>query len=603
MNTNRTISERDDPAEIIIAAAGVHNVGSFKSRVSTDPALDEIRRITDCSNKAIARSGRFNHASWGITLVILGCSFIGAAWFLPTQDVELGVAAALCVAGGVVLIVRYDPNSAVRQVEAFDRLVVAGHQTWASVAEQHASAMAATLTEAIAGTPHRIMESGYGIREIISALHDTIAQARELQQALEHEAETGAQETAVASEVSSTKDADFRRHSARRIARFFAGGVRKRAAAALGARERLASLRRKEVSLRHVMSVANTVERALEETARTLEQSGLTPLVELADHANQEVDSKLQQGARGLFGKIVPPAQDVVEKARALFTPRIDEIARAVVARANNVSLADAIMIEVDAILARNPLSPPDLASYFAGLNGTAEAILAQFTNESEELAISQPIPGRTRRRIRAVLVKDGANSPLTRSIQQRSEGFVVRGIEVDNPQQLLQVTESRFEPGSELVELRDAAQVLNQLSDEAKAVMVTAVDDDALVLNQFRPEERENPRRGMRLLALGLATGVIVRRRATYELKQPNGLAVVIGKSFHATVEALQADTPNSKDVRQLIEAEMTARGSDGFCRAAHEAVQQPTLVPEEHLAEVQALLAEEIASLGQKR
>ncbi len=589
--------------EYVQQCSGTADADRFINRVGPDQQIESVRRRADQTSSAIARSGRFRFTHWSVLLLIVGASLVGAAAFIATAALPLGVTGALCIASGIVGASAYDPKPASRHLELFCDYVESADADWRQSARRQSADRTAAITAAVEAVPGAAPGGGWGLRELSAGCRAAAATANWVSADLESRAAVAAAAAATAEEDLRRRLADFRARTRTWAARLRGGQIRRRGGLAVETAENLVSKRRSAESLLLARQSLAEVKAALDRLLGTLDRDGIHPLMAMADDARKAADDLLRQGSRGPFGSTVPVPEKIASGARMLFEPRTGDLCRAVVARQEGIAIAGAVETEVRAVLERTPIGPSDLTQYAAELNGTAEGAFSQLNDEAAELAVSRPTPGRIPRRLRAVLTHGGANSPLTKAIAQRSVGCVVRGIDLDDPSQLIQVVESRFEPGSELVEIAEAARSLALLSDEAKAAMVTAVavHDREQVLTLVRPEERTEAGRGLRLLVLGLSLGLLVRRRSVYEAagavaSHGNG---VLGRSFEEAEENAGAESPLAKRLREAIESAITERGAEAAGRAIREAIGRTALVPAEHLARARAALEDELESL----
>jgi hypothetical protein len=264
--------------------------------------------------------------------------------------------------------------------------------------------------------------------------------------------------------------------------------------------------------------------------------------------------------------------------------------------------VGEVINEQVRVAIENGKVIPESLAECIGQMNGEMNNLMTQLTAEGSELVVSKPIPGRVPRRFRTVIVSGGDSSPLTRAIAERSEGCVVRGLEHENDGELIEITEARFEPGAEIVELREASAALNLLSEDAKAVMVTAVDDDDLILKHSQPERRSDPEAPYRLLVLGVITEQVLRsgseRYREVDVTDPtNGH---FAKGFEQAAQAIGTDVALAARLESRIAQVFQSEGEAAVLQRIRESFTKSDIAPTAAMPTFRRILLEEFKRRG---
>jgi hypothetical protein len=132
----------------------------------------------------------------------------------------------------------------------------------------------------------------------------------------------------------------------------------------------------------------------------------------------------------------------------------------------------------------------------------------------ANEFAVTKPIPGRVQQRIRHVLANGGTSCPAFEQVKTHSNSVLCRAVSHADPSELIVMTESRYEPASEIVEFVACAKTFSAMSRETQSLAITVVDDDSEITD-YKPESRSDPERPYHLLVLGLLCGEVVRTGA----------------------------------------------------------------------------------------
>ncbi len=603
MKTMNTTHENNLLVQLL-QTAHLSDANGWLATITPDLSLDAIRRRADATHAAVARAGRFRYAHWGVFCLVLALALIGAAVVVPLASLPLAGAGAVMLTSGLILLLLFDPRPALQHVDAFHHFCQETHNQWGVEAAEHMKAVIEPIIEGLKQFPREKMASSASVKGLAEALHQAEARGREVEAQLQDLEVLACQSAHRAEEDYATHMNRLRASSRCWSSRLWSGLVRRPAHRALDARESSLAAKRQVLILQVAQeaTLAPMIQ-AIRTIAGDLQTNTANPLTLLADAALQQLSEYTNQGTRGPFGKIIPGPQEIVLRSREIVQARLPDITRSVATRPEDLPIERAIDEQVAAVLKNNAAIPRRLVDCLEQMNGGLENAISQLTVEAAELAVSKLTPGRVPRCLRTVIVHGGPASVLAKAVERRSEGFTVRGIEHDSEKEMIQINECRFEPGAELVELREASEALNLLSEDMKAVMITAGDDDQMVLAQCRPDQRTDPERGLRLLLRGLAFDCLTRKGNTYQF---NGVPAPDGSSngclatgFESAIEALQIDAQHADRLQQAIDAQIESRGLEGTCKAIQSALNRSDLVPAAHVVRARGILTEELRQL----
>lgn len=188
--------------------------------------------------------------------------------------------------------------------------------------------------------------------------------------------------------------------------------------------------------------------------------------------------------------------------------------------------------------------------------------VLEGIDTGANEFAVTKPIPGRVQQRIRHVLAYSGRSCPAFDQVKTRLNSLLCRAIGHADPSELLVVTESRYQPASEIVEFVACANTFNAMPRETQSLASTVADDDSEITD-YKPESRSDPERPFRLLVLGLLSREVVRTGAEQSRERDiiNSKNGHFAKSFEDAATAIRTDSELrhrlGKRINQCVEAE----------------------------------------------
>ncbi len=567
-----------------------------------DIGRDSIRRRADSAHGALGRAGRFRHAVWGVICILIALGFVAGAVLVPTASHGLASAAALFLVVGIMLVLMFDPKPALQHAEAFDRFCTDTDEQWLLEAKARATTLLEPVLLEMARFPRGAMRAGNGGKNVLEALQSSKATAN----ATSHEIEartTAALSKARELEEEYGKQIVRLRTSARSwTARLWASAVRRPANRVVDVREALLAANRQAQAAHLAGEIASQLNHALDEVIRNWDSSVVLPLNDAKDKASKLVDDYVKQGSRNLFGKSIPESQEITSLSERLINAKMSEICRSVAITSEHAPICNVMDNQVRTAIETSKVIPENLADCVGRMNGKLDDLLTQLTAEGSELVVSKPIPGRVPRRLRTVIVSGGDSSPLTRAIAERSEGCIVRGLEHESDLELIEFTEARFEPGAEIVELREASAALSHLSEDAKEVMITAVDEDDLILKHSQPERRSDPEAPYRLLVLGVITGQVIRSgseqyRESDVTDPKNGH---FGKGFEHAAHIIGTDVGLACRLESRIAQVFQSEGEAAVLQRIRESFSASDFVPSAAMPTFRRILLEEFKRRG---
>lgn len=565
---------------------------------------DTIRRHVDAIRSALAKAGRLHYLPLSIFLLIAAAVLLVSGVFFPALTILLIVMSMACFAIGLFALFLVNPQTTVLHVESFIRNSTESLKKWDSDVNRTVRGIWDGCSTSLNGFVSRSLANQSPITDILSAISSVDEQARSLNsrgrerldrlnqdiQKLERRADDSMGKLRVAKSSSS--------------APIVPTNVRRAANAVLGDREQIAILKREriviEVVLEHLLA-------RIVESARTIitdsERDIVGPLNVLQQQATRTIQEYNSMNGRDLYGKMLPSDKTIATETAKLVDGMKGQLFGMASRHTADGDIGSALHENLERALENSTAVPQNIAACIRGLNGGFQSFLAQFEAEATEMAISKAIPGREQRRFRTVINQGGSNSEVFRAIEARSEGCVTRDIDYEREDEVIVVTEERFQPGSELIDLVEASKVLKSMSRAKQAAMVVAVDDDDLVLDQINPERRTDALRGLRQLCLGLVFGGITRSGNSYKLSK--GLlsrnselidSASLGQGLDNAASVLQTDERIGRAVDTWLKSELASRGSDETGELIRQAIDNPGLVPALHAERVRQVLAEEI-------
>ena len=270
--------------------------------------------------------------------------------------------------------------------------------------------------------------------------------------------------------------------------------------------------------------------------------------------ANLQIDSVRKLQNMTGCNKQFPLPDEIQHLVAENIAANKSSIRHGIASRPAGQSLTDAIRSQALAIIAALPL-PQSFAEFYAQRNGDKQLLLKQIDQQSLEFSTAEKKPGSAPIRHRFLMAQGGETSPACKDVAKISRGMLIRTI--DNPQasEFVCVTESRFEPCSEITEFLAGVREFQSLPVEKRALMVVEVEDDDTLIC-YAPESAHDAGRPTRLLCLGLLMGLVKRTGAEcYKLADDNDADnAPFAKGFDQAVDALATDLELARELEQSL-------------------------------------------------
>lgn len=565
-------------------AAGLR-VADVGGQTSAEP----LRKRVNALHKSVVRAGRFRHVGAAAILMTLALVTAGVFGLYFTHHAVGGVA-ILLMAAALTALLLFSPQAVVRLVDGLEATVAGLRVQGTPVARGQPNDNAALVRQWM-----RQMLPLAGIKGIKDGLSAAASRAEAVDVDLaEHEDRAGKQLAAAEQQVHAFRLQLNQAASGWRGC-FRARRVRRAARDVVNAIERRENAYCQVAAVRIARGEIAGIAKVLSDASVTAEDRVAVDAARIHANSLAQLEELRQQDGRNLAGKLLPRADSIVAATSSAVNREMGGILRRIADRVDSAPVETLIKEEVRLVLARTTVVPSSLKTCLS--NGSA-AHLAQIDAEAGEFAISAPTPGRVQRRVRWVMCQDAASSPLFQAIRQRSAGCTVRPVEHHDPDELICYTESRYEPGQELLELADAVPAIDAIDPNLRAAMITCVDDDDVILKDCS-NQGSDLAQAARLLALAIVSGLVVRDRGhcyrlSDELRKVHGNGAVLAKGFDGATNAIHTD-PRLQDILSVAVANHeSARGAASVLAAIEAAMAQPD-VPTAQRHRFKALLTDE--------
>jgi hypothetical protein len=165
----------------------------------------------------------------------------------------------------------------------------------------------------------------------------------------------------------------------------------------------------------------------------------------------------------------------------------------------------------------------------------------------------------------------------------------------------LLVVTESRYEPASEIVEFVACAKTFSAMTRETQSLAITVVDDDSEITD-YKPESRSDPERPYRLLVLGLLSGEVVRTGAEQyrERDITNPKNGHFAKGFEDAASAIRTDSDLSARLEKRINQCFESEGQSAVLSRIRDSFSTSEIVPATVIPRFRQILLDEYQLRG---
>jgi|CXWL01.1.fsa_nt_gi hypothetical protein len=533
-----------------------------------------LRARFDGARKSVARAGRFRYARVSAALFLV--SLIAAGVFsLVVKHPLVGAFAISVVGGAFVAILLVDPQAIVRHVEAMESAAEGTCKQW----RNHQRTGTRPASSIINDWLEKALPVA-GVAGVRITLAEALDRAGATKLDLKGLYSAALTKNVVAVESVGALRAKLSNATSSWRARLSTLRVRRTSHAIINAVSVRVDSERHILAIEAATAALQAVIDSLQTAIAEVEDKLCVPAERLLQEYRSVITEMGAQDGRTLAGKAVPSANAIAAGARRAVECELPGILRRLAAKAPNDNLVESISDEVQRIVSIMADTTGGLRSWLDVDGG----VFGQIDSEAGEFCVSRVTPGRVQRRIRWVLCEGGASSPVFETIRRHSAGAIVRAIDHGDPSEIVVFTESRYEPGAEIVEFTDAISALDAVDADSKAAMITSVENDTLILHS-RAEQGDDQREAERRLALAMAYQKVARD-ASERYRLLNGAAsgrprAVIAQGFAEAAGEIHGDPQLADALSIAIEAYETTNGAVTAARAIDEAMTKPEFVP----------------------
>ena len=316
-----------------------------------------------------------------------------------------------------------------------------------------------------------------------------------------------------------------------------------------------------------------------------------------------EADTRIQ-GVRALqnltgSNKQFPLTGEIEALVAAKVVAGESVIRHGIASRPPDQSVAEAVGVQAATIVAALPL-PEFWEEFYGQRNGDRGSVLRQIDQQSLEFCNAETKPGSTQIRFRFLLAQGGGTSPTCKDVEKANGSISTRSIDHPQANEVVCVTESRFEPASIITEYLEAARQFQSLPADKRAQMIVEVEDDETLLC-YAPESSHDAGRPSRLLCLGLLMGLVKRTGAeSYKLSDRNDAGnAPFAKGFDQAVDVLSTDLALARQIEQGLGQVYSVEGVEAI-RAKIAEAKTKSLVPKDAGKRFRDTLDEELRRLN---
>ena len=565
----------------------------------TPPAvLDIIRRRADLAVGTIARASARRWALWGWFFILGAVLLATASLLVSTRGLIEGTAAAAMFLG-ILCLVLVEPRQMLTSVENFHAFCDQAEKEWRTAASGRARQLFERWQE-IVTTFVREQQARRGLSGGQDELHEAIDHIKSVERHLDamftaavHGAESGTESVAA-------KRSQMRQKVSSWLRRFRVGAIRTLARQTVEAQEKNIQLKHKSVVFEALKNQAlSPLVQLLQRLADALAKDQHECVQILADaRAALNKESIGNQNADGAV--MWPPERDIKNVVRDSIAERLPGLRSRVASRPPEVPLAQEIEKAVGDMVASQPVVSEDFKTQFERGNGQGRVLLSDATAVAREWSHHNDSvhPGEPHWRMMTLLCDGGENSPIFKALKKHADGMVVRGLHVAQPDEIQLICESRWEKPSSHPRLAQCAKSLEHVTREQLALMTPL--EDVEFLRTYTPEQPDPKEQVIKVMAMALALGVIVRDGSVLRAAPGQGVAGNlrggrIGGGWDQAIANLASDGDLRRQIETQVRNTCEAKGAKNVAELISEAMKRPDLVPAAHIDTVSRLLAEE--------
>ena len=436
----------------------------------------------------------------------------GLLFYVTPLAMPVAILGLLLIPIGIWVAMSCDAKKIETQLRLFEAVCNdATNNSWQTQAKANANTATTEFQETIHGWLKGEFAAGKPVPEMREQLDATTEAMTQLTSDIESKLTTANQKLKETREALREAQAAFRAAASNKSGR---GRVRTLARRVVATEEELVKQARATIVLECSAQLLRSIAEQIVSTRNTVQnfEGSLRALSQEISAKKREL-TELSQ-TESLVGRALPSLTDVFDQATEVVTANRQEVFGSFAAHTDG-QIRETMQEAIEKIIADAEVMPKSFDAWWAAADDSRRQLLLEgIDTGANEFAVTKPIPGRVQQRVRHVLAYGGTSCPAFEQVKARSNSVLCRAINHADPTELFVVSESRYEPASEIVEFAACARTFSAMSPEIQSLAITVVDDDSDIID-YKPESRSDPERPYRLLVLGLLSGEVVRTGA----------------------------------------------------------------------------------------
>lgn len=583
----------------------VPEVETLLAIVSPNQSKTKLREAVLLARGKVASGGKWRKTLYSVAFLVLAFLLLAGSAFAP-QGLWASVGAVLAgtsLVASIYYLLEFD-HGLLKQTILYFAQAEERIAARCSINESRELASAQTIQTqtTVQQQANELLSAGYSLNDIAQSYTDALTAVRGAQQSMQIRNTAACKAVEAADREVRDATAMFEDRASRWWpSRLIPAYTRAAASRWLAALEKRAAIRFEQNSCSAAVEAYETLAKSLSQLSGDyVDAQSLTASAGSDAGLRMDATNRLQN-ITGCNKALPLPSEiaGIVENEIASNEPSIRQ---AIASRESEQPLAEAIRNQAEKVASKVRL-PESFGEFYSQRNGDKQLLLKQIDLQSHEFATANPTPGRQRIRHRFLMVEGGETAPVCKDVIGISKDMIVRTINHPRSDEFVCVTESRFEPCSEITEYLEGVRQFQSLTPEQRSPMIVAIaDDDFLVA--FSPESSHDALRPIRLLCIALVLGIIKRTGAecykVLDANDPNNPH--FGKGFNQAIEALATDQTLAKRIEMSIEAVYSVEGAECIRKKLLEA-KAKDMVPSANGKRFREMLDQEIQRVSSKR
>ncbi len=584
----------------LLSQFGIANVAAIVRRITPkDDPTDFAQRVAR-TYRFVAVAGLGSRVVWGLALIIGAICLItaGLLFYATPLGLPVAILGLLLIPVGIWVAMSCDGKKIESQLRVYESACNDALNTWRIKGQANAESVLAEFQETVRNWVNGEFVATKPVPETREQLDASVEATGQLATELESTLATSNQKLKETQEALAQSQANFRAVVAKKSGR---GHVRTSARRVVAAAEECVRQGRATTDLEcaaqflrkgseYILATRNSVQN-LEGSLHSLSQEIAVKKRELEELSKTE----------SLAGKALPSLEDVFTQAAETASTHRQEVLTSLAAKGSE-HISAAMEETIRKTIMDAGVLPETFNAWWASADDyQRQLLLESIDTGANEFAVTKPIPGRVQQRIRHVLAPGGTSCPAFEQVKTRSNGLLCRAVSHADLGELLVVTESRYEPASEIVEFVACAKTFSAMARETQSLAITVVDDDSEVAD-YRPESRFDPERPYRLLVLGLISGEIVRTGAEQYRERDiiNPKNGHFGKGFEDAATSIRTDSELCDRLEKRINQSFEGEGQAAVLARIGSAFTSNDIVPAAVIPRFRQVLLDEYQLRG---